>query len=229
MSGHANYSEFVNKINSTINIYDVPIIKATNESIKGYGKFVSDFKNEIPINVKWPKESKLIFHEGKYKYTRKVDKNTGSEALPTTGIFKSYYDKNFCYSTNTSVQNGEYIIGVKPNNENTNCVYTREMNYHLCGGQVIKNKDNIPFLILLSKANDFIKPEDCFLFYFEGNMGFHIYPNIWHQPLYPIINFNNTCITFNSQCSVHSCVSCDFIKEHNTLLRINLLDYKSNL
>jgi len=229
MSGHADYSQFINDINPNINIYDVPIIKATNESIKGYGKFVHDFKNERVINNTWPKEKKLILHEGEYKYTRSVDKNTGNEALPTNGIFKSYYDKNYCYSTNTSVNNGEYIIGVKPNNETKNCIYTREMNYHLCGGQVIKNKDKIPFLLLLSKANDFIKPTDCFLFYFEGDVGFQIYPNIWHQPLYPIINHNNLCITFNSQCSVHSCVTCDFLKEHNTLLRINLIDYLSKL
>jgi len=158
-----------------------------------------------------------------YKYTRPIDKLTGDEALPTIGVFNSYYSDNYCYSTNTSVRNGEYIIGVKPNNEkNTNNIYTREMNYHLCGGQVIKNRDKIPFLLLLSKADDFIKPEDCILFQFDGTCGFQIYPNIWHQPLYPIVKNNIQCITDNAQCSVHSCVSCDFVNEFNTLLQIKL-------
>ena len=184
MSGHADYTEFIDKIPDNINIYQVPIVQATHQSIKEYGKFVDNFENEKVINTTWPKpkELKLVKDVG-YKYTRPIDKLTGDEALPTIGVFNSYYSDNYCYSTNTSVRNGEYIIGVKPNNEkNTNNIYTREMNYHLCGGQVIKNRDKIPFLLLLSKADDFIKPEDCILFQFDGTCGFQIYPNIWHPP-----------------------------------------------
>ena len=199
MSGHADYSKFLDKIPDNIIIYEVPIIKATSQTIKEYGKFVDNFGNEKVINTIWPKPKELVLtRDFGYKYTRPIDKFTGDEALPTIGIFKSYYNDNYCYSTNTSVRNGEYIIGVKPNNEkNTNNIYTREMNYHLCGGQVIKNRDKTPFLLLLSKANDFIKPQDCFLFHFDGTCGFQIFPNIWHQPLYPIINQNTVCITDN--------------------------------
>ena len=224
MSGHASYTQFINKIPDDIKIYEVPIIKATETSIKDYGKFVYNFENEKVINKVWPKPIELLLNEdGTYKYTRTVDNNTGDEALPTIGVFKSYYSNNYCYSTNTSVRNGEYIIGVKPEIEKyTNNIYTREMNYHLCGGQIIKNREKIPFLLLLSKANDFIKPEDCYLFHFDGSCGFQIYPNIWHQPLYPIIGENIECITDNSQCSVHSCVSCDFVNEFNTLLQIKI-------
>tara|TARA_B100001094_G_C18186434_1_gene804095 strand:- start:222 stop:914 length:693 start_codon:yes stop_codon:yes gene_type:complete len=225
MSGHYNYSKFENTIPNYIKIYDIPIVIANSNNIKDYGRFVNDFENEQVINIPWTREKKLIFKNGEYRYTRELDKNSGKEALPTHGIFKSYYDDNYFYSENTSVDNGKYIIGVKPKNEKNNYFYTSEMNYHDCGGQVIMNKNKEPFLLLLSKADDFIKPEDSILFYFDGTLGFQIYPKIWHQPMYPLTIKNKNIIAYNKQCSVHSSCTVNFVQEFNTILRINM-DYK---
>ena len=230
MSGHYDYTKFSEGIPKNINVYNVPIVEANAENIKSYGRFVKNFENENVINIQWPKEKKLVFKDGKYKYTRSLDKNTGLEAKITSGVFNSYYDNKYFYSENTSVENGNYIIGVKPDNEKNICFYTAEMNYHLCGGQVIFNKNKEPFLLLLSNSDDFIKPEDCILFYFDGSLGFQIYPKIWHQPMFPIIPEGEKIVTMNKQCSVHSCVTCCFAEEHNTLLKINLnLCLKSKL
>ena len=51
MSGHADYSKFLDKIPDNIIIYEVPIIKATTQTIKEYGKFVDNFGNEKVINT----------------------------------------------------------------------------------------------------------------------------------------------------------------------------------
>lgn len=226
MSGHYNYSKFLKKLPENINIFDVPIIEATEETIKDYGRFVYNFIDEKVINVKWPTQIKINSNKKENFYYRNIDDNTGDEALPTYGVFKSYYDDKYCYSTNTSVKNGEYIIGVKPKTEKKNCFYTVEMNYHACGSQVVMNYNKEPFYLLLSKADDDIKPKDCRLFYFDGSKGFNIYPYIWHQPMYPLVEVNKKVISQNKQCSVHSCVTCNFIEEYNTILRINLELFK---
>ena len=228
MSGHYNYSNFVNKIPENIHIFEVPIIEATEESIKDYGRFVDNFANEKVINVKWPTQTNVNSEKGSIYY-REIDTNTGDEALATYGVFTSYYDDKYCYSTNTSVKNGEYIIGVKPKTEKKNYFYTVEMNYHACGSQVVMNYNNEPFYLLLSKADDTIKPEDCRLFYFNGSKGFNIYPYIWHQPMYPLVEAYKNVVSQNKQCSVHSCVTCNFIDEYKTILRINLDFIKSKL
>lgn len=222
MSGHYDYSKFKFEIPKDINIYDVPIVQANEENIKKYGRFVKDFKNEKVINVQWPKEKKLVLKDGQYRYTRDIDKSTGLEALPTQGVFNSYYNNNYFYSENTSVKNGKYIIGVRPETEKNLCFYTSEMNYHLDGGQCIYNINQEPFLLLLSKSDDFIKPEDCILFYFDGTLGFQIYPNIWHQPMYPLVKPLVNVVSKNKQTSVHSCVTVNFLEEFNTLLKIDI-------
>jgi ureidoglycolate hydrolase len=230
MSGHYDYTSFLKKIPKDINIYNVPIVQANEENIKDYGRFVKDFENEKVINVQWPKEKKLILKDGKYRYTREIDKLTGLEALPTHGVFNSYYDNNYFYSENTSVENGKYIIGVRPENEKDLCFYTSEINLHECGGQVIMNINKEPFLLLLSKADDFIKPQDCILFYFDGTLGFQIYPKIFHQPMYPLVKPLVNVVSKNKQCSVHSCVTVNFLEEFNTLLKINIgFYYRSRL
>ena len=45
MSGHADYDMFEKDIPENITIYNVPIIQATKESLKGYGEIVTDFEN----------------------------------------------------------------------------------------------------------------------------------------------------------------------------------------
>lgn len=212
MSGHANYSIFKDSIPKNTKIVNVKLIKATEESINEYGRFVENFDNEEVINCIWPK------NDG-----RKIDINTGNQALPTQGIFYFYNEDNYKKSINSSVPNGDYITGVLPKNEIKSrdlYFYTREANYHPCGGQVVfpENKGS-KFILLLSKAGDNITPNDFVSFLFDGTKGFQIYPNIWHQPLYQL---DEKATFLNKQCSVHACVSVDTFSEFNTLLKVNL-------
>ena len=70
MSGHANLDIDI----KNYNIYNVPIVIANKETLKGYGNIVYDY--EKVINVTWPKIT-----------GRKIAENTGNEALSTEGFF----------------------------------------------------------------------------------------------------------------------------------------------
>lgn len=208
MSGHADYTIFKDKIPENITIQNVPVIEATEETIKGYGRFIYDFDNEKVVNVKW----------NKVEGWREIDENTGDQALETEDLFEFYMEDNYYRAINNSVLNGSYITGVRHNN----CIYTQESNYHCCGEQIIYPiQENTPFLLLLSKADDNITPNDFVALKFNNNhTGFAISPNIWHQPLYQLTN--NKVVFRNKQCSVHSCVTVNTLNEFNTLLCIKL-------
>ena len=216
MSGHANYTPFYNEISLLTKIHEVPIIHANKDNLKGYCNIVENYKNTNVINVKWPKNDGW----------RKLDHNTGDQALHTEGLFDFYYEDNYAKAVNHSVPNGNYITGIIPINEYTiskydipTHIYTREANYHPDGGQVIYSFDNKPFMLLLSNKNDDIRPEDFICFFCDGSFGVQILPNIWHQPAYPL---SKKSTFHNKQCSVHGCVSVDTVKEFNTLLKIKL-------
>jgi len=212
MSGHADYELFTEKILEELDIVNVPVVSANKETLKGYCEIVENYQDTKVINVKWPKIK-----------GRSVDDNTGDQALHTEGIFEFNYKNNFCIAKNNSVANGEYITGVI-NNERTE-IYTREANYHPCGGQIVyPYHGNRPFIILLSKAGDDIKPKDFVAFYCDGTFGIQILPNVWHQPAFPM---SNDVEFLNKQCSVHACVTVDTIKEFNILLKIDISKYSN--
>ena len=215
MSGHADYTAFNYKIPDNIKVYEVPIIHATQKNLKGFCNVVHEYENTSVINVKWPKITGW----------RKLDENTGDQALHTEGMFDFYYDDIYSKAVNHSVENGSYITGIIPRsekksgNEIPTHIYTREANYHPDGGQIIFPPSKEPFMLLLSKKGDDILPEDFFCFFCDGSFGVQILPNVWHQPAYPL---NNKATFKNKQCSVHGCVTVDTVNEFNTLLRVNL-------
>ena len=52
MSGYAEYSKQL--LNQYPNTHKVPLVKATTENFKKYGKFVYDYDNEKVQLVTWP-------------------------------------------------------------------------------------------------------------------------------------------------------------------------------
>jgi hypothetical protein len=194
MSGHADYSFSLKELKTI----ELEVLLATEENTKPYGHIVYDM-NEEPVKVKFP-------------YDGKRDYYGGDEAPITTGNFSSYQTEDYYYANNESVPNGDYIIGKKIGNY----VYVREANYHLCGGQIIFSKEH-PFFLLLGKGEN-IQPEEFKIFFFEKGFGFHIDPNIWHQPPYS----KEKIILFNKQSSIHSCVLFDSIKEFSCVMKFSM-------
>ena len=73
-------------------IFEIPLIKATEQNLKGYGNLIDKFENcEIKI-TKWPKQG-----------WRQIDPGTGDEGGTTEGLFHVWWDKNILYGKNDAV------------------------------------------------------------------------------------------------------------------------------
>ena len=64
-----------------------------------------------------------------------------------------------------------------------------------------------------------MKPKDFVAFYFDGSAGLYIHPGVWHEATFPIAGD----ATFaDKQGAVYARMSCDFVKEFGTYLRVPL-------
>lgn len=113
--------------------HQVPLIKATPESLQGYGQLVDDYRNfELEI-VTWPAPG-----------WRPVDAGTGNEAGTTYGRFG---------------------------------------------------------------------------FWWEGDKGLYIHPNIWHEGVFPLAS---KASFYDEQGKVHARISCNIAQEFGVFLAIPL-------
>jgi len=201
MSGYARYDN----LSDSIDTYNIPIIPANNETFKQYGKLITDYNNEEVIIEKWPTTGRPL-----------VD-GTGIGGGITEGEFIYRQVDNLFTAENKAVL-GNYIIGITY--DNGDHVLTREANYHPDGGQVFYSLDKKSFILVLALPGDDVKLEDFVGFYFDGHTGCQIFPNVWHQPVFPTDNGNGNFMT--KQGKVHACVKIDFLEEFGKLLKIKL-------
>lgn len=193
----------------------IPVIKATDVSVKGYGCLVEDpatFNIEI---TRWPA-----------KGWRPVDTDSGDEGGVKEGIFYSQWKGDILYGSNEAV-GGKYILGYNTNPEDA--VETKNVlperillwhcNYHPDGGQLFFPIDKRPFLVPVALPGDDIKPADFICFLCDGTKGLYIHPDIWHEGVFAI---NGEQRFLDRQGAVHARVSVDFAREFNCLLEINL-------
>tara|TARA_Y100000590_G_scaffold422482_1_gene527268 strand:+ start:481 stop:1110 length:630 start_codon:yes stop_codon:yes gene_type:complete len=192
----------------------IPLIKATNENLKGYGYLIDSYeKSEIEI-VTWPKQG-----------WRDIEEGTGNEGGVTEGSFDTWWDGDILYGQNNAVQHnsdyevdGKYILGYSslPDNlsQNTgaNKIFIWHANYHPDGGQLFFPTESKPFISPLALPGDDIKIEDFKAFYFDGSQGLYIHPNIWHEGVFPV---DNKSSFMGKQGKVHARVSIDLAKEFN--------------
>jgi len=68
---------------------------------------------------------------------------------------------------------------------------------------------------------DDIRPDQFICFLCEGNKGFYIHPNIWHEGVFAIEGRQRF---LDRQGAVHARVSVDFAREFQCLLEIPLSD-----
>ena len=204
-------------------IFEIPIIKATEKNLDGYGNLIDNFDNcQIQI-TQWPKEG-----------WREIDQGTGDEGGITEGSFHVWWDKNILYGKNEAVphknindyeKDDVYLLGYSYNPEVNNkdhiseeikYIYQWHANYHPDSGQLFFPEKKIPFICPLALPGDDVKPENFKAFYFDGSMGLYINPYVWHDAVFP----TNKSATFKGkQGKVHARVSVDFIKEFNGYLK----------
>ena len=199
---------------------EIPLIKATNENLKGYGYLIDSYeKSEIEI-VTWPKQG-----------WREIEKGTGNEGGCTEGSFDTWWEGDTLYGQNNAVEHksdyeidGKYILGystlpekisTNTNYKNPDQIYLWHANYHPDGGQLFFPTKSEAFISPLALPGDDIKVEDFKAFYFDGSQGLYIHPNIWHEGVFPI---NQKTSFMGKQGKVHARVSIDFKEEFNKYL-----------
>jgi Ureidoglycolate lyase len=193
----------------------IPVVKATTESLKGYGCLVDspdDFKVEI---VRWPA-----------KGWRPVDSDTGNEAGTTQGVFISEWNGDVLYGRNEAV-GGHYILGYAVEPADTRADHAEppkrlllwHANYHPDGGQLFFPLDTRPFVVPLALPGDDVRPEQFVCFRFSGAHGLYIHPDVWHEGVFALAG---TQRFFDKQGAVHARVSVDFPREFACLLEVDL-------
>ena len=209
---------------SSINKIEIPLIKANNQNLKGYGYLVDNFDRcKIEI-ITWPKQG-----------WREIEKGTGNEGGTTEGPFETWWDKGILYGRNKAVEHkskydkdGKYLLGYSsdPNNLNKNYdkknpkeIYIWHINYHPDGGQLFFPNDNKPFISPLALPGDDILPKNFKAFYFDGSKGLYIHPNIWHEGVFPI---KGKSVFRGKQGKVHARVSVDLLKEFKSYIYFKL-------
>jgi ureidoglycolate lyase len=199
-----------------IRIQCVPLVRASSDSLRGYGHPVSDFSKHPVTLVTWPQPG-----------WRAIVPGTGNEGGTVEDSFVMERRGEVQHAVNQAVGRS-YITGwyadpahASESREpaNTHRIYTHEANYHPDSGQIFSPRDRAAFVALLAKPGDDVRPEDFVAFYCDGSFGIHIDPNVWHQPVFP----TEPLATFDDrQGRVHACVSVDFVSEFGCYLEVPL-------
>ena len=197
-------------------IVEVPLRPATPETLAGFGRIVTSFADASVDIVPWPVAGR-----------RRLDPGTGVGGGVTSGPFKMRWKGDVLYADNHAV-GGFYVTGWAcppelASEERATVPRTRvlacEANYHPDGGQIFFPRDGVPFVALLARPGDDVRPEDFVAFHFPGAFGVHIDAGVWHQPVYPL---RDVAEFDDKQSAVHACVSVDFPGEFGCLLSVPL-------
>ena len=193
----------------------IPVVEATDETLRGYGRLVDD-PDACPIEiVRWPASG-----------WRPVDEDTGDQGGTTEGVFVSEWQGDVLFGRNEAV-GGYYVLGyaleptqaARDHGRDPERLLLWHANYHPDGGQLFFPLDRAPFVVPLALPGDNVKPEDFVCFRFDGTRGLYIHPSIWHEGVFSL---RSTQRFFDKQGAVHARVSIDFAREFGCLLEIGL-------
>jgi ureidoglycolate lyase len=196
--------------------HEIPIVEATPESLKGYGRIETDFPSAKIEITRWPQQG-----------WRPIDDDTGDQGGTTEGVFSFHWKGEVLYGRNDAVGDS-YLIGWSRNPaeaSETAAIPERERvlvwhaNYHPDGGQLFFPRRRIPYIVPLALPGDDIAPEKFVGFYCDGSVGIYFHPGVWHTPalpLAPAAEFDDR------QGRVHARVSCNFVEEFGKYLAVPL-------
>ncbi len=204
------------EIAAGVRIFEVPLIRATRQSIKGFGEMVRDPKTHKVEIATWPAPG-----------WRKLDANTGNEGGTTEGTFACAWRGNELVGSNEAV-GGRYVLGFRDPPDtvardaprSTSRVLLWHCNYHPDGGQFFWPLDGKPFVVPAAPPGDDVKPEDFVAFWSDGTHGIYLHPNIWHEGPFPTAETGGRY--FDKQGKVHARISCDIAREFGVLLGVPL-------
>ena len=193
-------------------LHQVPLIRATEASLKGYGCLVDNadgFELEI---TRWPQQG-----------WRPIDDGTGDEGGWVEGTFKCNWQGDVLYGENDAV-NGHYVLGwsTDPQKAQTeqqtaprDQVLLWHLNYHPDGGQLFFPLDKKPFIVPVALPGDDLRPEDVVAFWCDGSKGLYIHAGVWHEGVFPVEDNQQF---LDRQGAVHARVSADIGQEFGVYL-----------
>lgn len=161
----------------------MPLVRADEVSLKGYGQLVDAPYEDFPIEIKrWPAQG-----------WRPVDSDSGDEGGTVQGIFESEWRGDILYGRNEAV-GGDYILGYSQepsqsldnHSDDPSRVLLWHCNYHPDGGQLFFPLDKRPFVVPLALPGDDVVPQDFVCFCFDGSQGLYIHPDIWHEGVFSV-------------------------------------------
>ena len=194
----------------------VPIVKATERSLRGYGRLVAEFSQAVVTIVTWPAPG-----------WRGIVPGTGNEGGVVEDRFVMQRRGELQYATNLAVGR-HYLTGwyadpatASEDREprDTSRLYTHEANYHPDGGQIFAPRSQTPYVALLALPGDDVTPDAFTAFFCDGSFGIHIDPGVWHQPVYPLAD---AAEFDDKQGRVHACVAVDFVTEFGVYVEVPL-------
>lgn len=202
---------------------EIPLVRATPESLQGLGVLISH-PDAVDVKiVRWPAQG-----------WRPVDTDTGDEAGTTEGLFEFWWENNLLRGRNNAV-NDEYILAcdarfpeafdpdvartIAEDDGGREAALLFHANYHPDGGQLFFPQDKAPFVVPLAPPGDDITPASFTAFWFDGSKGLYIHPDVWHETMLPSLKRTTF---FDRQGRVHARVSVDFPGEFGAYLRVPL-------
>jgi ureidoglycolate lyase len=205
------------EIPAGVRILEAPVVRATDENLRGYGRLVDD-PDGFPIEiVPWPQPG-----------WRALDPGTGNEGGTTSGEFDFWWEGDVLLGKNHAVGSNEYLFGwscepAQARRDQATHARDRVLiwhaNYHPDGGQLFFPKNGEAFLCPLALPGDDVKPEHFVAFYVEGGKGLYIHPDVWHEAVFPLAE---RARFHDEQGKVHARISCNFAREFATLLAVRL-------
>jgi ureidoglycolate lyase len=197
-------------------LFDVPLIEATDASVKGYGYMVDNADDcDIEI-VRWPAAG-----------WRSVDEDSGDEGGFAEGTFSGEWTGDILMGKNDAV-GGHYVLGwsVSPDRASSDeetvprdQVLLWHMNYHPDGGQLFFPLDKKLFVVPVALPGDDFAPDKVVAFWCDGSRGLYIHPNIWHEGIFPVEDKQRF---MDRQGRVHARVSCNVGEEFGVYLSVPL-------
>jgi len=203
------------EIPAGMRIHEVPLLRATGQTLKGFGEVVHDPKAHKVEIVPWP-----------VKGWRKLDDNTGNEGGTTEGVFACAWQGNELVGHNEAV-GGHYVLGFRepPHAARPGVALADDRvllwhcNYHPDGGQFFWPIDGKPFVVPAAPPGDDVKPDDFVAFWSDGSFGIYLHPDVWHEGPFPVEPSGRF---FDKQGKVHGRISCDLAREFGVLLGVPL-------
>ncbi len=192
--------------------HEVPLIRATDASVKGYGWLVDDPDMCTLEITRWPAQG-----------WRPVDEDSGDEGGWVEGMFSGTWKGDVLFGRNEAV-GGHYVLGWSTDPQTASeteqtaprdQVLLWHMNYHPDGGQMFWPIDKRPFIVPVAMPGDNLTPDKVIAFWCDGSRGLYIHAGIWHEGIFPVENEQRF---LDRQGRVHARVSADIGKEFGVYL-----------